>query len=137
MVTLGEPDLRVTAVEQGGSTLAAAVVIEHHDTLWMYNTGFEPSAARLAPGMLLNLHSLRVSIERGLRCADFGEGDFVYKRDLGAEPINRVKLDLTSPSSAGRMMRWAYRFRRHAERNPRLRAAALAARRAVLVRSKS
>ena len=137
VVAQGQPDVRVTAVEREGQTLAAAIRIYHHDTCWFYNTGFDPSAARLSPGLLVQLHSIREAIDEGLRWADLGQGDFAYKRALGGRPINRMKLDLTSPSAAGRAMRWASMFRQHAEQSPRLRAAARAARRTMLDRKQS
>jgi len=125
----GKPELRVNVVERNGTTLAAAICLYDDDTCWGYNMGFDPSAARLSPGVLVHLQEIRAALEHGSRRSDLGQGDHAYKRLLGGKPIERLKLELTSQSAAGRVMRWAAEFRNHAQRDPRLRAAALAARR--------
>ena len=137
VLSRGNPELNVNVVERDGTTLAAAICLYDEDTCWGYNVGFDPSASQLSPGVLVHLQEIRAALEHGSRRSDLGPGDHAYKRLLGGEPTDRFKLELTSPSPAGRVMRWVSLVRQQIEQNPRLRAAALEARRSVLLRSRS
>ena len=119
-----KPHLQVNVVERKGTTLAAAICLYDDNACWGYNTGFDPSAAHLSPGILVHLQEIRAAIERGSRRCDLGEGEHAYKRYLGGKPVHRVGLEFTSPSAAGRVMRWAVIRRQHAAQNSRMRAAA-------------
>jgi CelD/BcsL family acetyltransferase involved in cellulose biosynthesis len=106
----GVPELRLFAVAQRGSTVAVGVQLDHIGETWAYNTGFDPAAGRLSPGLLVRLGSIRDAIERGGRRLDLGPGDFAYKRDLGGEAYDRISVDVTPGSVAGRLMRARVRY---------------------------
>jgi CelD/BcsL family acetyltransferase involved in cellulose biosynthesis len=106
------PELRLYVLEQASTALAAAVNLDHAGESWAYNTGFLPEAAHLSPGLIVRLASIRDAIERGARCYDLGPGDFPYKREMGAEPCKRVRLEMTRGSAAGRTLRIASLSRR-------------------------
>jgi CelD/BcsL family acetyltransferase involved in cellulose biosynthesis len=117
----GAPELRVFVVEHGGMTIGAAVQLDNRHETWAYNTGFDPAAAHLSPGIVVRLATVRDSIERGVERLDLGPGDFAYKRDFGGEPYTRLKVDVTSTSFAGRMMRERLRSEHRLRNAPLLR----------------
>jgi CelD/BcsL family acetyltransferase involved in cellulose biosynthesis len=52
----------------------------------LYNSGFRPDRAALAPGVVLLAHVIRDAIQRRCRRFDFLRGEERYKYDLGAIP---------------------------------------------------
>jgi len=112
VATCESPELRVWVLDQAGTALAAAVTLDHAGESWAYNTGFAPAAAHLSPGLVVGLASIRDAIERGARRYDLGPGDFAYKREMGAQPCQRIRLEMTRGSAAGRALRIASLSRR-------------------------
>jgi CelD/BcsL family acetyltransferase involved in cellulose biosynthesis len=94
--------LRVYVLERRRETIAVALNFESGDASWAYNTGFSLDAARISPGVVLRLGSIRDAIERGSRCFDFGPGASKYKRELGAVEYERLRIELSSTTAAGR-----------------------------------
>ena len=117
----GAPELRVFVVEHEGATIGAAVQLDNRRETWAYNTGFDPAAAHLSPGLVVRLATVRDSIDRGVERLDLGPGDFAYKRDFGGEPYTRLKVDVTSRSFAGRVMRERLRSEHRLRNAPLLR----------------
>jgi CelD/BcsL family acetyltransferase involved in cellulose biosynthesis len=116
----GRPGPRIvaTSVRQESVTVAVTVRIDLGEHSWFYNAGFDPAASRLSPGLVVELASIRDAIERGQRTYDLGPGDYRYKRDLGGEERELLRVSATSSSAAGHMARaW-----RAARRNQWLRA---------------
>ena len=66
----------------------------HRDggSVGLYNSGFDPAHARLAPGIVLLAHVIRDAIERGVPVFDFLRGEEPYKCDFGptAEPLLNI-----------------------------------------------
>ena len=73
-------------------------------TAHAYNDGFAPAIARLSPGTVMELVSIRDAVERGLRTYDFGPGDFTFKLRLGGKPVERLNVHAASPSLGGRVI---------------------------------
>jgi CelD/BcsL family acetyltransferase involved in cellulose biosynthesis len=101
----GTPELRVRVVERDGVAIGVGVQTDNGRETWAYNTGFDPAAAQLSPGLVVRLESIRDSIERSVTRLDLGPGDFAYKLDFGGEAFDRVKVDISNRSLSGRLMR--------------------------------
>jgi CelD/BcsL family acetyltransferase involved in cellulose biosynthesis len=65
---------------------AAFVVLEWDGTVGLYNSGFHPDRAALAPGLVLLLHLIEDAILRGKRRFDFLRGEERYKYEFGPTP---------------------------------------------------
>ena len=65
---------------------AGFVVLEWNGTVGLYNSGFHPDRAALAPGLVLLLHLIEDAILRGKRRFDFLRGEERYKYEFGPKP---------------------------------------------------
>ena len=65
---------------------AGFVVLEWDGTVGLYNSGFHPDRAALAPGLVLLLHLVEDAIVRGKRRFDFLRGEERYKYEFGPKP---------------------------------------------------
>ncbi len=86
--------LRLDFLEIGGEPLASAFSFELDNVFYLYNSAYEPDAARLSPGFVLVSELVKGSIERKLEKFDFLRGPERYKYQLGAQtvPLNRVRI---------------------------------------------
>ncbi|MBI4594279.1 MAG: GNAT family N-acetyltransferase, partial [Candidatus Rokubacteria bacterium] len=78
--------MRLWFLDTAGGPLATFMTIEWDGTVGLYNSGFHPERAVLAPGLVLLAHVIRDAIERGMRRFDFLRGEERYKYDFGAAP---------------------------------------------------
>ncbi len=65
---------------------AGFVVLEWERTVGLYNSGFHPDRAALAPGLVLLLHVIEDAIQRGMQRFDFLRGEERYKYEFGPQP---------------------------------------------------
>ena len=74
--------------------VASFITLEWDGTVGLYNSGFHPDRAALAPGIVLLGYLVRDAIERGMRRFDFLRGEERYKYDFGpvAEDVHLVRL---------------------------------------------
>ena len=74
---------------------AAFVVLEWEHTVGLYNSGFHPDRATLAPGVVLLVHVVEDAILRGKRRFDFLRGEERYKYEFGptAEEVFGVRIE--------------------------------------------
>ncbi|MGH7643757.1 MAG: GNAT family N-acetyltransferase [Candidatus Dormibacteria bacterium] len=96
--------LRLQFIEAGGKLLAATLGFTVSDTWRLYNSGYQPEAAALSPGLLCVAEGIRVAIEEGCHTADFLRGSEAYKYHLGAvdTPLWRLRLSVTGGPESGR-----------------------------------
>lgn len=73
-------------LETAAGPMASFITIEWDGTVGLYNSGFHPDRAALAPGIVLLGHLIRDAIERGQRRFDFLRGEERYKYDFGPVP---------------------------------------------------
>ncbi|MBI5576209.1 MAG: GNAT family N-acetyltransferase [Deltaproteobacteria bacterium] len=87
--------LRLAFLRGAKGDVAAAFQIESDGTLFLYNSGFDPSAAGASPGLVLLARCIEDAISRGLGEYDFLRGRERYKYDLGARDriVYRAVLD--------------------------------------------
>jgi CelD/BcsL family acetyltransferase involved in cellulose biosynthesis len=65
---------------------AGFVVVEWDATVGLYNSGFHPDRATLAPGLVLLVHLVEDAVLRGKRRFDFLRGEERYKYEFGPTP---------------------------------------------------
>jgi CelD/BcsL family acetyltransferase involved in cellulose biosynthesis len=65
---------------------AGFVVLEWERTVGLYNSGFHPDRAALAPGLVLLVHLIEDAILRGKKRFDFLRGEERYKYEFGPTP---------------------------------------------------
>ena len=74
--------------DSGRAPIAAFLCLEYGGTVGLYNSGFDPTRARLAPGIVLLAHVIRDAIERGFAIFDFLRGEEPYKYAFGPAPTD-------------------------------------------------
>jgi CelD/BcsL family acetyltransferase involved in cellulose biosynthesis len=78
--------LRLRWIEIDGCPIAVEYGVCDDQTVYFYQSGFDPDAAHLSPGWLCVALSIKHAIEAGYRRFDFLRGDEAYKASLGARP---------------------------------------------------
>jgi CelD/BcsL family acetyltransferase involved in cellulose biosynthesis len=86
--------LRLDLLEVGGRPVASTFGFEVDGVFYLYNSAYEPEAARISPGFVLVSELVRSAIEGGIEVFDFLRGPERYKYQLGAEPLplNNVRV---------------------------------------------
>lgn len=77
---------RLWFLDAADGPLATFITLEWDGTVGLYNSGFRPERAALAPGLVLLAHVLRDAIERGKARFDFLRGEERYKYEFGPSP---------------------------------------------------
>jgi CelD/BcsL family acetyltransferase involved in cellulose biosynthesis len=83
---------RLWFLESDGTPIASFLCLEYAGSVGLYNSGFEPEHARLAPGIVLLAHVIRDAIERGIPTFDFLRGEEGYKQDFGPRPEDLYRI---------------------------------------------
>lgn len=95
-----EGTLRLSFLETQGVKIAAAAGFRWRDRFLLYNSAYDHSYRRVAPGMVLIAELIKSSIEGGLRGFDMLKGDLAYKYRFGARPRGIERLRLRSRGAA-------------------------------------
>ena len=77
---------RLWFLECAGAAVASFLCLEYAGTVGLYNSGFDPAHAGLAPGIVLLAHVIRDAIDRGIPTFDFLRGEEPYKQGFGPIP---------------------------------------------------
>ena len=77
---------RLWFLECAGAAVASFICLEYAGTVGLYNSGFDPAHAGLAPGIVLLAHVIRDAIDRGIPTFDFLRGEEPYKQGFGPIP---------------------------------------------------
>ncbi len=80
--------LRLFLLKLGDSTAAAAVCFDYLDTVYLYNSGYDPRFSSLSVGLLCKILSVKHSIEIGRKKYDFLKGAEPYKSLLGGKEVH-------------------------------------------------
>jgi hypothetical protein len=81
--------LNLSFLTANGKKIAVILGFEYLDTLYVYNSGYEPHYSSWSPGIVLMGMILQDCIQRGIKIVDFLRGNEPYKYKLG-EVDNRV-----------------------------------------------
>jgi CelD/BcsL family acetyltransferase involved in cellulose biosynthesis len=92
--------LRLDFLEVGGRAIASTFGFELDGVFYLYNSAYEPEAARLSPGLMLVSELVKEFVERGFERFDFLRGPERYKYQLGSQavPLNNVRV-IRSPEA--------------------------------------
>jgi len=77
---------RLWLLEWEGAAVASFLCLEYAGTVGLYNSGFDPGYAKLAPGIVLLAHVIGDAIARGIGTFDFLRGEEPYKQGFGPVP---------------------------------------------------
>ena len=86
--------LRLDFLEVEGQAVASTFGFELDGVFYLYNSAYEPDAARISPGLMLASQLVEGYIERGFERFDFLRGPERYKYQLGSQavPLNNVRV---------------------------------------------
>jgi CelD/BcsL family acetyltransferase involved in cellulose biosynthesis len=74
-------------LEFNASPVAAVMYFDYEDTVYLYNSGYDPQYSSLSVGLLCKILCIRDSIERGKKRFDFLKGREAYKYRLGGREV--------------------------------------------------
>lgn len=75
-----------------GATIASLLCFNHLNSLYVYNSGYDPSYSHLSPGIVLLSYSIEDAIQHGVREFNLLRGDEAYKYHLGAQDLNLFSI---------------------------------------------
>ena len=87
--------VRLWFLESAGAPVASFICTEYGPSVGLYNSGFDPVHARLAPGIVLLGHVIRDAIERRFPVFDFLRGEEPYKYTFGPAPTDLLSVRVT------------------------------------------
>ena len=73
---------------------AALFCLEQAGAVSLYNSGFDPEARAMSPGVVLIARTIEDAIARGFRRYDFLRGEEPYKYGFGAAPADVLRVTL-------------------------------------------
>ena len=85
---------RLWFLDHEGAAVAAFLCVEYRGSVDLYNSGFDPVHAKLAPGIVLLAHVIRDAIERGMPLFDFLRGEEPYKYAFGPVPQDLFRVQV-------------------------------------------
>jgi CelD/BcsL family acetyltransferase involved in cellulose biosynthesis len=87
---------RLGQLKLDGLVVAAVFCFDYNETMYLYNSGYDPEYAGLGVGLLSKVFCIKDGIELGRRVFDFLKGGEVYKGRMGGEEVTlqRCTLDL-------------------------------------------
>ena len=83
---------RLWFLDSADTPIAAFICTEYGPSVGLYNSGFDPVHARLAPGIVLLGHVIRDAIERRVPVFDFLRGEEPYKYAFGPVPTDLLSV---------------------------------------------
>jgi CelD/BcsL family acetyltransferase involved in cellulose biosynthesis len=86
---------RLWFLEFEGAAVAGFLCLEYGGSVGLYNSGFDPARATLAPGIVLLAHVIRDAIDRGFPVFDFLRGEEPYKYGFGPAPEDVLNVRVT------------------------------------------
>jgi CelD/BcsL family acetyltransferase involved in cellulose biosynthesis len=86
--------LRFGVLELNAVTVAMIMGFDYSDTMYLYNSAFDPDYRNLSVGLLSKVLCIKASIERGRRRWDFLKGGEPYKYHLGGSEIPLYQCEI-------------------------------------------
>lgn len=80
--------LRLGILELNEIPVAAVMCFDYHNTVFLYNNGYDPEHSFLSVGVISKVLCIKDSIERGRGRFDFLKGAEEYKHRLGGKEVN-------------------------------------------------
>jgi CelD/BcsL family acetyltransferase involved in cellulose biosynthesis len=90
--------LRLNILELDKKPMAATMCFDYRDTVYLYNSGYEPDYGWLSVGVISKALCIKDSIERHKKRFDFLKGAEAYKYHLGGQelPLCNCSLSYTA-----------------------------------------
>ena len=85
---------RLWFLEHEGAAVASFLCFEYAGSVGLYNSGFDPVHARLAPGIVLLAHVIMDAIDRRIPIFDFLRGEEPYKQGFGPTPEDLYQVSV-------------------------------------------
>lgn len=101
--------LQVLIASCDGVPVAAQFAVVDRDTLYYYQSGMEPDASELRPGLSLFAYAIRESINDGKKRFDMMRGDEPYKLRWRASLVPAQEVRVCSPRPAAQFRNQFYR----------------------------
>lgn len=86
--------VRLGVLELDGTAVAAVLCFEYHDTVYLYNNGYDGRYRALNVGLASKVYSIQEAIRQGRKKYDFLKGGEQYKRHLGGKPVQLFRCDV-------------------------------------------
>ena len=94
--------LRLYFMELDSKRVATAFCFDYNNTMYLYNSGFEPAYSDLSVGLLCKALTIREAIAQGKKVYDFLRGAEDYKPDLGGKLTSVYRCTIiTQPGVPG------------------------------------
>jgi CelD/BcsL family acetyltransferase involved in cellulose biosynthesis len=87
--------LRLNILELNKKPVAATMCFDYKDTVYLYNSGYEPDYSWLSVGVVSKALCIKDSIERDKKLFDFLKGSEAYKYHLGGHELPLYKCSLS------------------------------------------
>lgn len=87
--------LKVGILELDALPVAAIMCFDHNNTMYLYNSGYDPQYSSLSIGLISKVLCIKDSIERGRRKFDFLRGGEQYKYHLGGREVPLFNCQIT------------------------------------------
>ena len=87
---------RLWFLDHETGAVAAFLCIEYAGSVGLYNSGFDPDRASLAPGIVLLARVIRDAIDRRIPVFDFLRGEEPYKQGFGPVPEDLYNVRIAS-----------------------------------------
>jgi CelD/BcsL family acetyltransferase involved in cellulose biosynthesis len=79
--------LRLGKLDFDGKPVAMIMAFDYNDSVYLYNSGFDPQYDSLSVGLLSKVFCIRESIRQGKKRFEFLKGNEIYKQRLGGKEI--------------------------------------------------
>ena len=88
--------LRLSVLELNNTPIAATTCFDYKDTVYLYNSGYDPEFGWLSAGVISKAMCIQDSIQRSQKRFDFLKGNEEYKYHLGGHeiPLYRCSVKL-------------------------------------------
>jgi len=87
--------LRLNILEVDKKPVAATMCFDYKDTVYLYNSGYEPDYGWLSVGVISKALCIKDSMERNKKRFDFLKGGEAYKYHLGGQELPLYKCSLS------------------------------------------
>ncbi|MEM7783844.1 MAG: GNAT family N-acetyltransferase [Planctomycetota bacterium] len=82
----------ILTIQRDGRPIASTLIFQGPETMYMYQTGFDPEFSKLEPGYLLIVAAMKKAIRLGLKTFDFMRGNEPYKAKWNAQPNSLIQI---------------------------------------------
>jgi CelD/BcsL family acetyltransferase involved in cellulose biosynthesis len=87
--------LKLGVLELDGREMASIICFDYNNSIYLYNSGYDPEFNYLSVGLLSKVLCIQKSIEAGRRRFDFLKGAEAYKYHLGGKEIPLYRCEIS------------------------------------------